>query len=64
MILFTFYRGKFSIQERRSGYKVVMVLTIQNVSKTDIGTYTCVASNTKGKNDDSVRIYGQFIFVS
>ena len=38
-----------------------MVLTIHNVSKTDIGTYSCVASNTMGKSEASVRIYGKNI---
>ncbi|EEZ99076.2 lachesin isoform X1 [Tribolium castaneum] len=48
---------KYTTQEKRSGYKVIMVLTIHNVNKSDIGTYTCVASNTMGKSDASVRIY-------
>ncbi|XP_063912299.1 lachesin-like isoform X2 [Zophobas morio] len=48
---------KYTTQEKKSGYKVIMVLTIHNVSKTDIGTYSCVASNTMGKSEASVRIY-------
>ncbi|KAJ3627960.1 hypothetical protein MTP99_015293 [Tenebrio molitor] len=48
---------KYTTQEKRSGYKVIMVLTIHNVNRSDIGTYSCVASNTMGKSDASVRIY-------
>jgi neurotrimin len=53
------YRFKYTTQEKRSGYKVIMVLTIHNVNRSDIGTYSCVASNTMGKSDASVRIYGK-----
>lgn len=54
------YRNKYTTQEKKSGYKVVMVLTVHNVTKTDIGTYTCIASNTVGKADASIRIYGKY----
>ncbi|KAJ8918064.1 hypothetical protein NQ315_011521, partial [Exocentrus adspersus] len=48
---------KYTILEKKSGYKVVMLLTIHNVTKSDIGTFTCVAQNTMGKSEDSARIY-------
>lgn len=53
---------KYTIMEKKSGYKLVMLLTIQNVTKADIGTYTCIAQNTMGKSEDSARLYGKLEF--
>ncbi|CAH1995438.1 unnamed protein product [Acanthoscelides obtectus] len=54
----TIFRGeKYSVQEKKSGYKTVMLLTVHNITKGDYGTYTCIAQNTMGKSEDSVRLY-------
>lgn len=36
-----------------------MILTIQNITDKDYGNYNCVASNTMGKAEESVRLYGK-----
>nr|CAH7744641.1 unnamed protein product [Callosobruchus chinensis] len=46
--------------EKKSGYKTVMLLTVHNITKGDFGTYTCIAQNTMGKSEDSVRLYGEY----
>ncbi|KAL3267595.1 hypothetical protein HHI36_023894 [Cryptolaemus montrouzieri] len=43
--------------EKMNGTKWAMILTIHNVSHEDFATYTCVASNIKGKTDATVRLY-------
>nr|CAI5830723.1 unnamed protein product [Callosobruchus analis] len=48
---------KYSMLEKKSGYKTVMLLTVHNITKGDFGTYTCIAQNTMGKSEDSVRLY-------
>lgn len=52
------YSNRYKIQEKRSGYKTTMVLTISNISLYDYGNYKCVASNSLGQSDDSIRLYG------
>lgn len=35
-----------------------MNLTIRNVSSTDFGTYTCVAKNSLGETDGTIKLEG------
>nr|CAH7744634.1 unnamed protein product [Callosobruchus chinensis] len=57
----TIFRSeKYSMLEKKSGYKTVMLLTVHNITKGDFGTYTCIAQNTMGKSEDSVRLYGEY----
>ncbi|XP_074034834.1 lachesin [Leptinotarsa decemlineata] len=52
-----FKSDTYTIQERRSNFKTVMLLTIQNVTKSNFGTFTCIAQNIMGRSEDSVRVY-------
>ncbi|XP_050540599.1 lachesin-like isoform X2 [Daktulosphaira vitifoliae] len=38
-------------------YKVQMKLTIMDVSQTDYGVYKCVAKNSRGETDGTIRLY-------
>ncbi|XP_073989981.1 lachesin-like isoform X2 [Rhodnius prolixus] len=49
--------SKYSIMESRSTYKVLMWLVIRTFSKEDIGTYTCVSTNSLGKAEGTLRLY-------
>lgn len=48
--------------ERISPYEVRMILIIKDFSKNDVGSYMCVASNTMGKSEGNIRLYGTFHF--
>ncbi|KAK9507885.1 hypothetical protein O3M35_007651 [Rhynocoris fuscipes] len=46
--------------ESRSTYKVLMWLVIRTFSKEDIGTYTCISTNSLGKAEGTLRLYGKY----
>ncbi|XP_046400586.1 lachesin-like [Ischnura elegans] len=48
---------KHIIQEEKTSYKVHLRLTIRSFNKRDIGTYTCVSTNSLGRADGTVRLY-------
>ncbi|CAB3383354.1 Hypothetical predicted protein [Cloeon dipterum] len=48
---------KYVVDEVKNSYRVHFKLTIRNFSKRDIGTYTCVSTNSMGKADGTVRLY-------
>ncbi|KAJ3627977.1 hypothetical protein MTP99_015309 [Tenebrio molitor] len=50
---------KYTIREERSGYKVFMWLVIRQFSSNDIGTYNCVSTNSLGRAEGTLRLYGQ-----
>lgn len=56
----TIYRDKYTITDTRMGYKVHMVLTIHKIQERDIGTYKCIATNSLGKSEGSIRLYGKY----
>ncbi|XP_078034686.1 lachesin [Augochlora pura] len=41
----------------KSQFEVRMVLTIRNLQKRDVGTYQCVAKNSLGASESSIRLY-------
>lgn len=51
---------KYGITEQRSGYKGIMRLTIRSFSPTDVGTYHCVSTNSLGRAEGTLRLYGKF----
>ncbi|KAL1502646.1 hypothetical protein ABEB36_007760 [Hypothenemus hampei] len=53
-----FSRSKYSIREDRSAYKVYMWLVIRLFSQADIGTYNCVSTNSLGRAEGTLRLYG------
>lgn len=48
------------MREERSGYKVLMSLLIKGFSEQDVGSYKCVSTNSLGKADGTLRLYGKF----
>jgi hypothetical protein len=52
-------RPKYSIRENRSAYKVFMWLVIRSFGSTDIGTYNCVSTNSLGRAEGTLRLYGE-----
>lgn len=58
---------KYNVQETSlSLYETRMTLTIRKFQKDDIGSYRCIAKNSLGEVDSSIRLYGKskpFIFL-
>lgn len=52
-------RPKYGITEQRTGYKGMMRLTIRSFSSTDVGTYHCVSTNSLGRAEGTLRLYGE-----
>ncbi|XP_063215990.1 lachesin-like [Bacillus rossius redtenbacheri] len=48
---------KHVLDETRSAYKVVLKLTLLRFGRADVGTYTCVSTNSLGRADGTVRLY-------
>ncbi|CAG5059267.1 unnamed protein product [Parnassius apollo] len=48
---------KYTIREDKTSYKVSMWLTIKQFSKSDIGTYNCISTNSLGKSEGTLRLY-------
>lgn len=58
-----FISGKHEITEDRiSQYQLRMILEITGFSSEDSGTYTCVSTNTMGKAEGTLRLYGKIVF--
>ncbi|XP_075979535.1 protein CEPU-1-like [Anticarsia gemmatalis] len=55
---------KYTISEERSSYRVMMKLTIRYFSRSDIGTYNCVSTNSLGKSEGTLRLYEIKIYPS
>lgn len=45
-------------EEKMSPYKSKMLLTIKKFSEADDGTYSCISTNTYGKMNKTIKIYG------
>ena len=50
------------VEEERVGYKTVYRLRISRFSSRDAGTYKCVSENSLGRDEVTIRIYGEEIF--
>ncbi|XP_026727665.1 limbic system-associated membrane protein-like [Trichoplusia ni] len=48
---------KYTITEEKVSYQVTMWLTIRQFSRSDIGTYNCVSTNSLGKSEGTLRLY-------
>ncbi|XP_060830052.1 lachesin-like [Bombus pascuorum] len=44
----------------KSSFELQMVLTIRNLQKDNMGTYQCVAKNSLGDVESSIRLYGKY----
>lgn len=56
------HRPKYGITEQRTNYKGVMRLTIRSFSSADVGTYHCVSTNSLGRAEGTLRLYGKTVF--
>lgn len=45
-----------------STYKVDMMLRIRSVGPADIGSYKCVAKNSLGETDSTIKLYSKYSF--
>lgn len=52
--------GKFESVLNDSVYKVDMVLNIKSVGPADFGSYKCVAKNSLGETDGTIKLYSKF----
>lgn len=50
---------KYSISESVSHYRTTMRMRISNFSESDVGVYTCIASNVMGRDNSTIRLYGK-----
>jgi len=60
MIIYICFRPKYFIEEVKNNYKVNMYLNIQNLDKNDLGTYKCLATNSMGHANGSVRVHSEY----
>ena len=53
--------ASFDVVTLRSGdeYKETISLTIKKFKPSDEGTYTCTSTNSLGKKESTVRLYGK-----
>lgn len=51
--------GKFEPVLIDNAYKVVMRLNIKSVSQSDFGSYRCVAKNSLGDTDGTIKLYSK-----
>ena len=52
-------RPKYNVREERTGYTVLMWLLIKKFTDRDVGSYKCVSTNSLGKADGTLRLYGE-----
>lgn len=51
---------KYNVQEiSQSMYETHMTVTVRKFQKEDIGSYRCIAKNSLGEVDSSIRLYGK-----
>lgn len=52
--------SKYIVQEHsRSLYEMKMSVTVKKFEKEDVGSYRCIAKNSLGEVDSSIRLYGE-----
>jgi len=56
----SFSRPKYGITEKRDGYRGVMLLVVRSFSPSDVGTYHCVSTNSLGRAEGTLRLYGAY----
>ncbi|XP_050303400.1 lachesin-like [Anthonomus grandis grandis] len=49
--------SKYLVREERIGYRVFMWLIIKSFASKDVGTYNCVATNSLGRAEGTLRLY-------
>lgn len=57
--------SKYIVQEHsRSLYEMKMSVTVKKFEKDDVGSYRCIAKNSLGEVDSSIRLYGELSLVN
>jgi hypothetical protein len=52
--------SKYIVQEHsKSLYEMKMTVIVKKFEKEDIGSYRCIAKNSLGEVDSSIRLYGK-----
>ena len=52
---------KYIIRSRPKSYITKVTLTIKNIISNDYGTYLCVAKNSLGESDGTIKLSGTFL---
>lgn len=64
LLFYYCFRPKYGITDQRSGYRGIMRLIVRSFSISDVGTYHCVSTNSLGRAEGTLRLYGKFFFFS
>ena len=54
------FRPKYGITEERAGFRGTMKLIVRKFSPADVGTYHCVSTNSLGRAEGTLRLYGKW----
>ncbi|XP_075210761.1 neurotrimin-like [Lycorma delicatula] len=54
---FLLHGPRQQVLEEKDGYRVSLKLKLLDLTESDLGTYTCVATNSLGKAEANIRIY-------
>lgn len=53
--------SKYHVQDAsKSMYETQMTLVVRKFQKDDVGSYRCIAKNSLGEVDSSIRLYGEY----
>jgi hypothetical protein len=63
-VISAFSGGKFEPVLIDNAYKVVMRLNIKSVGLHDFGSYRCVAKNSLGDTDGTIKLYSEYKVVN
>lgn len=44
-----------------SAFELNMIVVIRSLEKDDVGSYRCIAKNSLGEVESSIRLYGMYI---
>ena len=55
------FSSKYFIKEEKNGFKIYMSLLIHSFNSNDVGTYNCVSTNSLGKAEGTLRLYGTYL---
>lgn len=54
--------NKYGVAEIvKSQYETKMTIIVRNFQKEDVGSYRCIAKNSLGEVDSSIRLYGKLM---
>lgn len=59
-----FLGGKYETMLVDNAYKVAMKLLIKSVGPHDLGSYKCVAKNSLGETDGTIKLYSKCCLIN